>query len=616
MLRLLALTACSDTDLVPVGTLPVETSDSSAGGGDSGVIDTALDVDECLIVSVEATVATGSPTCSDGLVDASYVTVEREWLLDDASSVMGVAVAASPEGVGSHIVVSIIPAVPSGSRVALLNATDGGVDVTVLPAGVPAPYDPAMALDGAAGVVLFGLVWDGDGNYELLAHWLDSGTSLVSAVDGDAENSATAVSDFDRDGRVEAVQFGTIFDASLEPSWGLDDCPMYTSVAPTALDLGASPVISSEHGYGYADGRFVPWAWDAARGVPQSLAGAFVSVDGGLSMLAQTQDGACRLAVTGEQLWCYSDGGIGQHLAGLPTIVDADGDRNPEIFLRATTGTVSLAADGTVRWGPLAALLGRGGTLAGGLVSTDLDADGIPEVIDHHPGGVEIRRADDGVLLAAIPDFAPFGNTVGPVVADVDGDSSAEIVLAGRWSTDSDDVSRVLVLGPSRGRWARTRPVWNQEAYDITSIRDDGSIVSFPEPNWVHYNSFRFQPAHDGARPDLVPVLVESCAEACDTTSGYVELAVAAENLGSVDAIEGAEIVLSAFTSSDGLEEVARVALGETIPAGRRSTSVVMSIDSSRWGTRRVIEVVPAHDDECDWSNNRIEPSDDPCAAE
>ena len=90
----------------------------------------------------------------------------------------------------------------------------------------------------------------------------------------------------------------------------------------------------------------------------------------------------------------------------------------------------------------------------------------------------------------------------------------------GQYDVDGQGAqNRLFVVGPATGRWARTRPVWHELAYDITSVRDDGVIISFPYPSWSTYNAFRAQPAHDGLHPDRVIDATGVCADACD--DGY-----------------------------------------------------------------------------------------------
>ncbi len=99
-----------------------------------------------------------------------------------------------------------------------------------------------------------------------------------------------------------------------------------------------------------------------------------------------------------------------------------------------------------------------------------------------------------------------LANVTGVMVVDADMDGSAELVFVEDdvdpevWVGEDPNVdnSTLFVFGAAEGEWARSRPVWNQLPYDITTVRDDGAIVRFPRPSWSQYNAFRAQPAHDG----------------------------------------------------------------------------------------------------------------------
>ncbi len=616
------LVACSDTALHPLKDRADDDSASDDSPADTAAGDSAAtDSGGCSIDAVAPTRADGDATClAETLSPASAALIEVEYVIEGES------------GFGDSVSVSsMVTGVTADGHPMLLVLANG------LPGGRLFAFAPGegRALLAEHKLSLSNLAWarpdgstsdgpvflesyDTDGLPQLLCLDLDSG-GLLEAGSVEATNSAMVIADLDLDGRLDPILSGVAHDADCSAEWSVEDGGFSATLPLFWWFVSGEPAVATRLGYGYASGLFTPWNFEAFDPISwtQPLAGTVVNDRGELGVLAAGNRGACRLASDGLAQWCYDDPALaeGDHSSSPPAIIDVNDDGVPELFFRSTEGSIALRADGSVLWGPLDEIGGRGGIQQGGVVATDVNADGAPEIIDQHELGVELRDGGTGAILAAFDDLAAFGDDLGPLVADIDGDGSLEIVVAGRRATDPETVARVVVIGPSEGRWARGRPVWHQRAYDITSIRDDGTIVSFPEPSWLHYNSFRYQPPHDGPYPDLVPVLVETCAESCDTTEGYVQLAVAAENLGSVAAMEGAQLVVYAHTASDGLRELDRATLGETIEPSMRSSSVVFTLDSSDWGDRRVIEVVPAHDDECDWVNNRIEPWDDPCAA-
>ena len=125
-----------------------------------------------------------------------------------------------------------------------------------------------------------------------------------------------------------------------------------------------------------------------------------------------------------------------------------------------------------------------------------------------------------------------------PVVADVDGDGSAEIVVVA-----DGDQNGLFVIGSDSGNWVGTRSIWNQHAYHIDNVQDDGRI-SFPEvPSWLTHNSYRQnalpEPSSNVPAADLVPSFVRSIQN-----GEQVTLAVRIGNGGSVNVGAGVTVAL------------------------------------------------------------------------
>jgi len=78
------------------------------------------------------------------------------------------------------------------------------------------------------------------------------------------------------------------------------------------------------------------------------------------------------------------------------------------------------------------------------------------------------------------------------VVADVDDDMSAEIIFANLVDEEAEDpMPAVVVLGDKESRWIPTRRVWNQGAYHVTNVIEDGRIPTHEPSNWSTLNTFR-----------------------------------------------------------------------------------------------------------------------------
>jgi len=93
-----------------------------------------------------------------------------------------------------------------------------------------------------------------------------------------------------------------------------------------------------------------------------------------------------------------------------------------------------------------------------------------------------------GDILTSAPRQSP---TVGdyPVVADVDNDGSAEIIIA----SESFNTPAIQVLRDENDGWVPARRIWNQYHYHVTNVREDGTIPTLQPNNWESLNTFRTQ---------------------------------------------------------------------------------------------------------------------------
>jgi len=90
-----------------------------------------------------------------------------------------------------------------------------------------------------------------------------------------------------------------------------------------------------------------------------------------------------------------------------------------------------------------------------------------------------------------------------PVVADVDADGHAEIVVSssnasGCYGAEEYTMTArvemgpgLFVLGDPDSRWASTRRVWNQHTYHVTNIEEGGAVPANEANSWETYNNYR-----------------------------------------------------------------------------------------------------------------------------
>ena len=201
---------------------------------------------------------------------------------------------------------------------------------------------------------------------------------------------------------------------------------------------------------------------------------------------------------------------------GPPTIADFDGDGRPEFAtagahyyyvyspdcLKTPKPAKCKGSDEGVLWQSPTQDVSSGST---GSSVFDFNGDKIAEVVYRDECWLRVYSGIDGTKLFAAP--ATSGTILDlPVVADVDGDGHAEIVVASD-SAQNDMCRRsfptelgivhpgatwgVRILEDPSDRWVGSRALWNQHSYHITNINDDGSVPQSEPPSWRAGNSYR-----------------------------------------------------------------------------------------------------------------------------
>lgn len=397
----------------------------------------------------------------------------------------------------------------------------------------PPPPDEGSEEGGEGDVsdACYVAAWTNEGDVK----WIAEEPELTCA------GHAPALADLDSDGEVEIIVGPYILngsDGSLRATGGggVGRYEAYKQMGyiPVVADLdgdGDQEVITGSTVYD-ADGSTVCSVTDgaddgftAAADMDDDGEGEFVVVGNGVVSIYNAD---CTTLAT----WTLSSGGTG----GPPTISDFDADGDPEIGVAGAYAYDVYEADGTLLW---SAPVTDASSHATGSSVHDFEADGHPEVVygdeatlwifDGATG--EVRLADDSHTSRTLHEY--------PVIADVDGDGSAEIVVVNGGGHYGSRQGGVYVIGSESSSWFGNRQVWNQHAYNIVNIEDDLSIPQTPDPNWPDHNNFRSgdpNPVSGGAAPDAIP-LAELCTLECSL--GAVELRVRVGNQGASALREG-----------------------------------------------------------------------------
>ncbi len=174
---------------------------------------------------------------------------------------------------------------------------------------------------------------------------------------------------------------------------------------------------------------------------------------------------------------------------GPPTVGDFDSDGQAEIGIAGATAYVVLEANGQVLWSNPTQDGSSGVT---GSTLFDFENDGSPEVVYSDETKFWIFRGADGFVLYETELRSGTINEY-PVVADIDADGHAEIVVGANQTLNTGDQHGIWVFGGVYDDWVRARPIWNQYAYHVTNVNTDGSIPQETKPFWLlpGLNSFR-----------------------------------------------------------------------------------------------------------------------------
>jgi len=374
----------------------------------------------------------------------------------------------------------------------------GGVDTSVTPAlgdldgdGVP----EVVAEDSTGHLVAF----DNAGHVK----WKSPTVGAYFTTDWTGNTSsycqALAIYDLDGDGSPEIIAAFEVYDNHGNLKFAYDESAFagqYWCPASIAADLdgdGKMEVIFGNAAL-HADGSTY-WTIPGPPGQPQVAnfdanpdPEIFISRQDGVMIVShdgKILSGPVQLFDPGPSPNCWSKPGVVQ---------DFDGDGHADISdsscdhvavyhvgpsFQLTTNWTPFTVDDTSGLASSTAFdfLGRG--VADGVYGDQTNL----WVFDGMTGGVELSASRaSGTLIEY------------PVVADVDNDGSADIVVV----SNEEDLApignyqnTVAVYEDSQKRWIPTRRIWNQHAYSVTNVREDGTIPAHPKPSWLGLNTFR-----------------------------------------------------------------------------------------------------------------------------
>ncbi|MFO0756647.1 MAG: VCBS repeat-containing protein [Byssovorax sp.] len=447
--------------------------------------------------------------------------------------------AVSPDNPGRSIAAGNIDGVPGNEIVAC--TADNKVrahraDGSELWLSKPSTSDcimPSLAdldQDGKVEVIVEGHVLDGATGAEVVPAF--SPPSKANVIVSDVDNPPDGKLDLVTAGRVYRSNGTLLADSGLVNEALLDTWSRaYPAVGD--LDKDGVPEIVASYGPAAASGvhRLLVWHID-----PQA--------PGGFKVIRQNVNINGMLSPS----LCLAGSNGNLRGGGPPTIADFNGDGTPDVALAGGIGYAvfdgkklmdpNVPDDQTILW--IKQTQDCSSAFTGSSVF-DFNGDGKAEVIYADELNLHIYNGPDGTEL-----FTTC-NTNGtlfeyPLVADVDNDGQADIVVVSNnyyapfKCQDGTQTTGVRIFGDLAGNWVRTRRVWNQHAYHVTNVAEDGTIPAVEMPNYTQpkLNNFRqnVQPLGEFSAPDLVVSVFPVCG------AGY-SLVARVRNIGAASAPAG-----------------------------------------------------------------------------
>jgi hypothetical protein len=299
---------------------------------------------------------------------------------------------------------------------------------------------------------------------------------------------------------------------------------------------------------------------------------------------------------------------------GPPTVADFDGDGRPEIgvagrsqyvTLRVNLATPTPTFEQARLW--QTPTIDVSSNVTGSSVF-DFDDDGQVEVVYNDEQFLRVFRGSDGVVLFEEQNTS-YTALEYPVIADVDNDGNAEIVVVANNFEDylftPGPFAGVRVFGDAGDNWVNTRRIWNQHAYSITNVNENGSIPRGPSRSWLSHNTFRLNTQGEvdaTIAPDLFPDDGIFVADGCD-----VEIGVWVANGGAIGVSAGLSVAF--YLDRDRLDVSKRRVTATTNPLapgdGEFVTVLFTDFPAGSHDMLVVVDDVGAHS-ECAESNNEI----------
>ncbi|MFP2931271.1 FG-GAP-like repeat-containing protein [Pyxidicoccus sp. 3LG] len=286
-------------------------------------------------------------------------------------------------------------------------------------------------------------------------------------------------------------------------------------------------------------------------------------------------------------LWTQALPGGGN--GGAPNIADFDADGQPEIGVAGATRYAVFETDGSVKW---SSVTQDGSSNVTGSSTFDFEGDGRAEVVYGDEVRLRIYDGSTGAVRFSV-EHASGTTYENPLIVDVDGDDNAEIVVASN-NYGFPGPTGIRVYRDRKDGWVNTRRIWNQHAYSVTNINDDGTVPAHPVANWrtPGLNTFRANSQGAGVTSPFAAadVTVTEVTSACDRTTGTLQLGARVYNQGDAAASAGLRVAFYQGNPAAGGTLLGVATLPAVLSAGNAAVAT-LSLASSPGGSAEVFAV-------------------------